>query len=410
MTSGKTCLLRSLAIFLILSLGSFLPQGVASEPAFQMGSSSGPSPGKTDNDNPGCNDYARFLAGLPTPESTLGAFENDPVWINYVASTNKSWENFEARQLRPMRQWVSQELATAGTATAIYPFSGPDFLNIYTLFPHADTYILMALEPVGVLPDFTAVDLPDYFADLQRCLWQYLYIDYFVTSRMAAQIADTELRGVLPIMLFFMAREHARVLEVRYLAMKPDGTLEEQQALNDGDPGPGIPGVRIVFAAAGSPEKRTLYYFRFNLQNGSWERNPQFASFLKSFGPLTTFTKSASYLLFSRYTSDLRQFILDRSRYVLQDDSGIPLKDFDPAIWNLRFYGTYLGPISLFSGRYQKDLAEVYNRGKDVYPLPFGIGYQFRPGSSNLIFASKKQEYYEGDRRESSGTFDKIAK
>jgi len=222
---------------------------------------------------------------------------------------------------------------------------------------------------------------------------------------MAAQIADTELRGVLPILLFFMAREHARVLDVRYLAMKPDGTLEERQALNEGDPGPGIQGVRLVFAAADSPEERTLYYFCFNLQNGSWERNPQFASFLKSFGPLTTFTKSASYLLFSRYTSDLKQFILDRSQYLLQDDSGIPLKDFDPVIWKLKFYGTYIGPINLFSSRYQPDLAEVYNTGKDVYPLPFGIGYQFRPGTSNLIFASKKQEYYRDDRRESNETF-----
>jgi hypothetical protein len=205
-----------------------------------------------------------------------------------------------------MRQWVSQELRAAGTATAIYPFSGPDFLNIYTLFPHANTYILVALEPVGVLPDFSAVDLPDYFADLQRCLWQYLYIDYFVTSRMAAQIAGTELRGVLPILLFFMAREHARVLDVRYLVMKPDGTLEERQALNEGDPGPGIRGVRLVFAAAGSPEKRTLYYFRFDLQNGSWERNPQFASFLKSFGPLTTFTKSALSLAGNRMKQVMR--------------------------------------------------------------------------------------------------------
>ena len=405
MTNGKTCLLCSLATLLILSLESFLPHEVASEPAFQMGLSSGPPPGKTDDDNSGENDYARFLAGMPTSGSALGAFEKDPGWISYVASINRSWENFEARQLRPMRQWVSQELCAAGTATAIYPFSGPDFLNLYTLFPHAKTYILVALEPVGVLPDFSTVDLPDYFADLQRCLWQYLYTDFFVTSRMAAQIADTELRGVLPILLFFMAREHARVLDVRYLAMKPDGTLEERQALNEGDPGPGIQGVRLVFAAADSPEERTLYYFCFNLQNGSWERNPQFASFLKSFGPLTTFTKSASYLLFSRYTSDLKQFILDRSQYLLQDDSGIPLKDFDPVIWNLKFYGTYIGPINLFSSRYQPDLAKVYNTGKDVYPLPFGIGYQFRPGTSNLIFASKKQEYYRDDRRESNETF-----
>lgn len=340
--------------------------------------------------NPAYNDYAYFIAGMASRESTLARFEKDPAWINYVASMDRNWDRFKARQLKPMRRWVSQEFRTAGTATAFYPFSGPDFLNISTLFPKARTYILVGLEPVGVLPDFAAINLADYFGDLQRSLWQYLWIDYFVTARMASQISHTQLRGVLPVILFFMAREHVRVLEVRYFALKADGTLAEQPALMPGNPGPGIPGLRIVFETAGSSEKKTLYFFHFNLQNGSWGRNPQFASFLKGFGPLTTFTKSASYLLFSHYTSYLRQFILERSDYVLQDDSGIPLKDFDPAVWNLKFYGKYIGPISLFSYRYQKDLAEVYNSGRDVYPLPFGIGYQFRPGTSNLIFASKK--------------------
>ncbi len=268
----------------------------------------------------------------------------------------------------------------------------PGFFEYLHPLPQARTYILVALEPVGVLPDFATMAVADYCAALQSSLWPYLYIDFFSTSRMAAQIADTELQGVLPILLFFLAREHNQVQDISYLALKPDGTLEERPAVQGENPGPGIQGVRITFLAEGSPETRTLYYLRFNLQNRSWRAHPQFAAFLKSNGPLTTFTKSASYLLFSRYTSDLREFILDRSRAVLQDDSGIPLQDFDPAVWNLKFYGNYVGPISLFSAKYQEDLAEVYTSGKDAYPLPFGIGYQFRPGTSNLIFATKKRQ------------------
>jgi hypothetical protein len=339
---------------------------------------------------PSYNDYARLIAGMKTPESPLVGFQKDPAWTYYAPFVDVTWEGFERRQLRLMRQWVSQELGTAETATAFYPFSGPDFLNISTLFPEARTYIMVALEPVGTLPDFAAINLKDYFADLEDSLRVYLYVDFFITAKMASQISLSELQGVLPVILFFMAREHARVLDVSYVALKADGSQEELPALEGGNPGPGIPGLRIVFEAPGSSEKKTLYYFRFNLQNGSWKRNPQFASFLNGFGPLTTFTKSASYLLFSPSTSDLRHFILKRSDCVLQDDSGIPLKDFDLAVWNLKFYGTYVRPTSLFSDRYQKDLAEVYNRGRDVYPLPFGIGYAFRPGTSNLIFASKK--------------------
>ena len=93
----------------------------------------------------------------------------------------------------------------------------------------------------------------------------------------------------------------------------------------------GIPGVRIVFTSPGSTENQTLYYFQFNLANVSLDRNQQFVSFLKSFGPITTFTKAASYLMFKPHFSAVRQFILDQSLYVLQGDSGIPLRYFDPA-------------------------------------------------------------------------------
>lgn len=387
MTTLKKNLLLSLAIIILLALTA-APSPDGSES--QIGRNQDSQNRKTENYNPIYNDYARFIAGLPNPGSTLVSYENEAAWIQYAAYMDRSWESFQKRQLTPMTEWVSQELRAVKTSTVFYPFSGPDFLNVYTLFPEATTYLMVGLEPIGGIPDFSANNIPDFFANLQQALYQYLYIDYFVTARMKTQIAHTDLEGVLPVLLFFMARQHARVLDVRYLALTSDGTLQEQEALQGEKPGPGIPGVRVVFTTAGSPAKRTLYYFRFNLQNSFWERNLQFASFLKSLGPLTTFTKSASYLLFSRYSSDLRQFILDRSQYVLQDDSGIPLKDFAPNIWNLKFFGKYVGPISLFSDRYQADLAEVYNRGQDVYPLPFGIGYQFRPGTSNLILASKK--------------------
>ena len=377
MRTARKNLFGVIAAFLLLALAFGTGRGAQEEPAASY--------------NRAYNDYARFIAGMATPDSTLAGRTKDPAWRRYAASMDKEWQRFTGQQLKPMRFWVSQELGIVGTATAFYPFSGPDFLNLSTLFPQARTYILTALEPVGALPDFATVDLSQYFADLQKSLQEYLYIDFFVTARMASQIARTQLQGVLPVILFFMARENARVLEVRYLALKPDGSMEERSALGEGpSTEPGIPGLRIVFEAPGSPEKRTLYYFRFNLQDNSWRRNPQFASFLKGCGPLTTFTKSASYLLFSRYSSCLRQFILEKSDYVLQDDSGIPLKDFDPQIWHLKFYGFYTRPISRFQGKYQKDLAAVYNKGKDVYPLPFGIGYQFRPGTSNLIFAAKK--------------------
>jgi len=393
MTIGKKGVPGRTMIFLGLALWILTFPGLGAEPLPPGGDSPGPQVEKAGSKPLVSNDCARFLAGLPNPGGSLESLESKPAWIKYAAASKRNWENFARTQLGPMRQWAARELGAAPTAAVFYPFSGPDFLNVYTLFPGARTYVLAALEPVGALPDFATLDLPNFLARMQNSLSQYLYTDYFVTAKMHAQIAQTELAGVLPVLLFFLAREQTRVLEVQQVVLKADGALAEQPgAASGGNPGPGIPGVRLIFTGPDTAAPQTLYYFQVNLQDHSLKKNPQFAAYLKGMGPLTTFTKSASFLLASPFSAAIRQLILEQSRYVLQDDSGIPLQNFAAATWNLKFYGTYKGPISYFKNRYQEDLAQVYNKGKDVYPLPFGIGYHFRPGTSNLLFAAKKPE------------------
>ena len=296
-----------------------------------------------------------------------------------------------------MREWAAKELGSATAATVFYPFSGPDFVNVFALFPHAKTYLLIALEPVGEMPDFAARNEQNFFPSLQRSLYDLLQLDFFKTNQMRSSIGKSELKGTLPVLMFFLAREQARVLDVQYWVMKPDGTITESPALGPGDRPTGIPGVRIVFASPGSAENQTLYYFQFNLRNDSLARNQHFVSFLKSFGPMTSFAKAASYLMYKPHFSGIREFILDQSLYVLQGDSGIPLRYFDPAGWDLRFYGTYACPIALFSNCYQADMATIYKKGQDIQPLPFGIDYRHRARTSNLMFASKKVKLLAGD-------------
>jgi hypothetical protein len=56
-----------------------------------------------------------------------------------------------------------------------------------------------------------------------------------------------------------------------------------------------------------------------------------------------------------------------------------------------------VGPISLFRNRYQTAMRDAYKNKENVKPLPFGIGYQFREGSSNLMLAKKIAEVSETD-------------
>ena len=389
----KANLFRLLVISLLLSLlaisglGASSPADSAADPPASQQSLPAAEKNLTYNDS------ALFIAGLSHRQGALSALEDKPAWQKYARFISQSWERFDDRHLAPMREWASQELPKTYTATVFYPFSGPDFVNMYTLFPHAKTYLMIALEPAGEMPDLATIDDNRFFADLEHSLYDLLQLKFFITDKLSNSLKKSEVKGILPILLFFLAREKTQVLDVRYWVMKPDGTVAESPAtgprqLSSQD----IAGVRLDFAPVGSQEKQTLYYFRFNLRDDSWRRHEKFVSFLKGFGPLTTLAKAASYLMHKPHYSGIRQFVLSQSVYVLQGDSAIPLKYFDRTTWNLRFYGTYSHPINYFKKFQQKDLAEIYQKGTDVYPLPFGIDYYHRVKTSNLMFAAKRAE------------------
>jgi len=340
---------------------------------------------------PAYNDCARFIAGLSTGQGPFTALETKPAWVRYARFIGQSWERFDRGHLAPMREWASRELVGANPATVFYPFSGPDFVNMYTLFPHAKTYLMIALEPVGEIPDFSALEENYFFAHLQRALYDLLQFNFFITKKLKNSLRGPELKGILPFLLFFLAREKLQVLDVRYWVMKPDGAIEESPAAGPGVLGrEDVAGVRLDFARAGSEARQTLYYFRVNLRNDSLHRRENFVSFLKGFGPLTTFAKAASYLMHKPWFSGIRQFILDQSLLVLAGDSAIPVRYFDQATWNLKFFGTYSNPIARFKTFRQPELAEIYQRGTNVYPLPFGIDYRHRVHTSNLMLARRK--------------------
>ena len=84
-----------------------------------------------------------------------------------------------------------------------------------------------------------------------------------------------------------------------------------------------------------------------------------------------------------------RNFILAHSNRIVQDDAGIPLAYFDPAKWNLRLFGNYLGPIELFKQHYQPKLQELFAQSNPP-PLDFGFGYRWNYKEANLMVAERK--------------------
>jgi hypothetical protein len=390
--------LFSQTLLLLIFFGLLLYSYTPSWPSTETNENT-PRAGELPERRDAYSQYAAFIAGMRSPQSVLAPLENRPVWTEFAKSFDREWERYEKMQLAPMREWAARELATSVPSglTVFYPFSGPDFVDPHTLFPNAGTYILVALEPIGEIPDFQAMDQQDFdsfFVAIRKSFHDFLNFDYFISAHMHAAMESSELNGVLPFLLFFMAREKTRILDVEYWFMEPDGTIKKVPGFEKSKPGAAdaISGVRVLFESTGSPENKpqTLYYFRMNLYNSSFRRNSHFMAFLRNFGPFVTFMKSAAYVMFEPQASTARQFVLDQSRYILQEDSGIPLKYFDPSVWSIQFYGTYSKPLSSFKEDYQAELARVYKRGRGVKPLPFGLGYHFQVDTANLLWATRK--------------------
>jgi hypothetical protein len=103
-----------------------------------------------------------------------------------------------------------------------------------------------------------------------------------------------------------------------------------------------------------------------------------------------TYLKAASCLMHKPYFNQVRNLILNNTTAVLQDDSGIPVKFFDEKNWNVSLYGSYNGVINLFKGDEQPELKVMYQDSSKVKMLPFGTGYKFNKGTSNLQLAIRK--------------------
>lgn len=347
--------------------------------------------------SPSYDELARFVAGLASGGQALAALEQRPGWLAYARAIAPRWQALEERQLAPMRGWAARELAAGAGVPAhvLYPFSGPDLVNPLTILPDRPSYTLLSLEPVGALPDLARLDeasLDAFLAGMQQALSSALRWDFFQTKQLRKDLDAPGLRGVLPLLLFFAARDGQQLLDVRYLFVAADGSLDEIPAAAGAAPTrPGVPGVGLVLRRPGSAAPHEVRYFAVDLGGESLRRKQAFFASLARSAPFTTYLKAASYLMFEPKYAAIERFILEHSREVLQDDSGIPLAHFEQRGWQVDLYGSYDRPIPLFAHRYQEDLARAYRARQPVPTLPFAAGYKTHPSRSTLMRARRPE-------------------
>jgi hypothetical protein len=331
------------------------------------------------------NASARGLAGLSLPGQS-NPWESDPAWQGYQNWIDGRWGYLNHVRLNAMRTWSTSALKDLRRlGTVYYPFSGPDILYVDTLFPDSKTLLMAGLEPIGTMPDLADLKqhgaMSEYLDEVRTSLTTILAASFFKTKDMKSDFG-AKLDGLLPAMAVFLAHQGCTIDSIHYVALHDDGTLAEHDKT-------GADGVQISYYGTDRDDMRIVMYFRVDLGNDGVKAHPGYVNLMHKLSAGVTYLKAASYLLYDDYFSRIREAILANSVGVVEDDSGMPFKAFDPAQWDVTPYGNYTGPINLFKEHAQPDLTAFYAKNAPA-ALPFGSGYKFVAADSSLLVARKK--------------------
>jgi len=309
----------------------------------------------------------------------LVAFREHQAWMR------AQWTPVRAR-LFAMEQWRDQNIRIpdARDRTLLYPFSGPDFLNAYALFPNHARYVFFSLERPSELPDLatrTAQEFAELLASVRDALRDIFERNYFITSYMSRQLTAPRLRGTVPVIAVMMALNNRQIVSSEPVDLFPD--LTKAYAAPDARrPRMPLRGQRIVFFDPATRTTQQLQYFSLDATDRALTFYPEFTAWLSRQGPATALVKSASYLLHDRQFLQVREALLSTADTVLQDDTGVPYRVLRQAGWDVRLYGEYRKPIPALAYGYQRDLENSYLKLANPTRLPFPFGYHWREGGA----------------------------
>ena len=339
---------------------------------------------------------AQILAGIspavgdPAIErlTKLEAFAEHEKWMA------SQWSQVRNR-ISATESWRAHEvkIPNAQNRTLLYPFSGPDFLNAYILFPDHPRYIFFSLERPGTLPDLESVTPAQFgklLQDVRDAFHDIFQRNYFITDYMNKQLTTPWLRGTVPVMATMMALMNLRIVRIEPIDLFPDLTRAYDAPDATHHPRRIMRSVRIDFVGANGGTPQQLYYISLDATDKALEFYPGFLDWVGQHRPATALLKSASYLLHDNQFEKVRAIILATADFVIQDDTGIPFRFLNQPPWHVKLYGRYNKPTmkGLRYG-YQPDLDAAYKAKPDLPELPFPFGYHWKGRQSGLIIANR---------------------
>ena len=231
-------------------------------------------------------DRARLLAGMPVEAtSPIAAEMTAPEWQVHADYLGKHWTAFDENVLKRIRRFSTRNQLSR-SATAFYPFSGPDFAYLQAFFPHATTYVMTGLErPATISQDIGKDEGQELLVQSRASLRDYLKTGIFFTKPMKAA---RWFPGVAPLVAIAIVRSGGNVLAIEPVHLDPDGGVASGAA-SPMDFGSGF---RMEFEDR-AKSRKTVLYFKINLADRHLN-DGSFTSFCRRLMPSDTLIKGAS--------------------------------------------------------------------------------------------------------------------
>jgi hypothetical protein len=338
------------------------------------------------------DDLAAFFSGMAHGKTgCLARLDTSTIWNQFSFKMDSGFNDLDTARFNKMRIWADSELVDSfGNTILFYPFGGPDLLNANIFYPNADQYILIGLEPVGALPELCNVPVKqvnDYLEDVRYSLKDVFKRSYFITGNMIDALKKSSVNGSVPVISLFIKRNGYHIVSINHVGIDSTGICQLADSLKDKKKI--IRGIKIDFAADTGRRVQTVFYFQTDISDEGLKKNPGFQKYLSLLPESYTYLKAASYLMHGNDFSKIRNVVFEKSKSILQDDSGIAYRYFDKAKWDIHLYGKYSRPGKDFSWINETDLAKAYTE-PSVRPVPFTLGYNWRTRQINLLYAVRK--------------------
>jgi hypothetical protein len=342
------------------------------------------------------NNYAQRVAAKDT--TPFNDIDQSSLVSFYQVQNDKIKPIIENR-LSLITNWnqeIMKRNKVSDSSFVFYPFSGADFIHAYYLYPNASEYFMSAIENIGDIVDVSKlnkVEFFEYVKDFDTVMRDIYMRSYFITKNMEDDFSKkTKINGVLPILLWSAAMTNHDIIHVKYFIVD---TNFEKKYVDISAKAKNKLSVEIKLIDKTNNRFQLLNYYSADLSNRGLRKSSKSISFLKDYvsNASNGFVKSASYLMHYDSTfSTIQQLVLNKNKYFVQDDTGVPFKKFDLSKWNIELYGIYEKPIKDFSeSLYQKQLDDAYkNSAYYKGGLKFSLGYHWSSKNQNQLVAIKK--------------------